>query len=116
MQYQEAVRALNRLTAEKHYWRSMLARLTDESDPRFAERSEKINRVEQNIDRELDEAVTLRQQILDAVNSIVDDSQRLIVKLRYLEGYSWVKIVMETHFSERHVYRLHNYGIKSMQV
>ncbi len=117
MQYQEVISSLNRLTSEKNYWRSMLERLLDDkSDPKYIERCTKVQKIEENIDSELDKALETREKIISAVNTIKDYSQRLIIKYRYLENYSWLKIVMETHFSERHVYRLHNYAIRSMQI
>lgn len=117
MQYQEVIRSLNRLASEKNYWQCMLERLSgDKADPKYIERCAKVQKIEENIDSELDKAVETREKIISAVNSIKDESQRLIIKYRYLEDYSWLKIVMETHFSERHVYRLHNYAIRSMQI
>ena len=117
MQYQEVIRSLNRLSSEKKYWQSMLVRLSDDkSDPRYIERRAKIQKIEDNIDADLDKALETREKILSAVNTIPDEVQRLIIKYRYLEDYSWIKIMMETHFSERHVYRLHNYAIRSMHI
>lgn len=95
----------------------MLVRLSDDkSDPRYIERRAKIQKIEDNIDADLDKALETREKILSAVNTIPDEVQRLIIKYRYLEDYSWIKIMMETHFSERHVYRLHNYAIRSMHI
>ena len=59
------------------------------------------------IDERIDELGGLKQEILQAINSIEDEMQRAILIERYINHKKWGKISVELHCDLRWLYRLH---------
>lgn len=47
---------------------------------------------------------------------ILDNRERAVLELRYLEGLEWKDISSELCYSEQHVYKLHGQALKKMRV
>lgn len=57
-------------------------------------------------------------EIEQAIESLADPAERLIMRLRYLEGRSWVNICSKLQtegYSERQVYYLHGFALKKLR-
>lgn len=51
---------------------------------------------------------TLFQEIIDAVESIPNERDRTLIRLRYIEGRTWDDIAECMHYSFQWVHHLHN--------
>ena len=51
-----------------------------------------------------------------AISEIEDPTQRMIIRLRYMDGLSWEKISDKTHYSERWCKELHSRGLMGLHV
>ncbi|MEJ8751652.1 sigma factor-like helix-turn-helix DNA-binding protein [Lagierella sp. ICN-221743] len=47
---------------------------------------------------------------------VLDNRERAVLELRYLEGLEWKDISRELCYSEQHVYKLHGQALKKMRV
>lgn len=54
----------------------------------------------------LEEAIAVRLQIERAIEGL-DGQERVLMRLRYIEGKTWEEIAGKMHYSFRHVIRLH---------
>lgn len=53
-----------------------------------------------------------------AIESLGDPAERLIMRQRYIDGYSWRRIcctMQSKGFSERQVYRLHGFALEKLR-
>ena len=53
-----------------------------------------------------------------AIQSLADPSERLVMRLRYLEGRSWASVVSKLQpegYSERQVYYIHGAALKKLR-
>lgn len=56
--------------------------------------------------------------IEQAIASLVDDAERVVLRYRYIEGRSWAYIcarMSEKGYSERQVYRLHGFALARLK-
>lgn len=51
-----------------------------------------------------------------AIDAIDDPVKRDVLKLRYLNGWSWCKIAKTLHFTDRYVYKLHGWALRDLRV
>ena len=69
--------------------------------------------------REKIEAKTARLIAIEsALDSLESPVERLIMRLRYIEGRSWVSVCVELEslgYSERQVYRLHGFALMRLK-
>lgn len=84
------------------------------SDARYVEVLMKIDELERLIDDELKKFFDLKMEIRTVINSVKNDDERLLLKLRYVNFYSWDKISYEMHMSIRTVHRVHSSALNNV--
>lgn len=53
-----------------------------------------------------------------AIQTLASPAERVVMRLRYMEGRSWTSVCMELQllgYSERQVYRLHGYALMKLK-
>ena len=73
----------------------------------------KRDKYQRLIDAKLDELIDLRHDIEQAVAELPSEDRRLI-RLRYIEGWSWVRVADALHYSKRQVLRHHGRILQRM--
>ena len=132
LQYSDIDRHIDELQAELDMWWSRLSggRLSDmpkggESDGTETERAiERIVKIEQQIDDEIDELLIMRHKILSAINALKDIRERRVLYLAYVgkdngDGRIRLKlwqVANEMHYSLDHVNRLHGMALKHINL
>ncbi len=53
--------------------------------------------------------------IEQAITSVPDPTAQLLLRLRYIEGRSWVQIRFALHYSESQTKRIHNRALKILE-
>ena len=62
-----------------------------------------------------DSYVCLVKAIERAVGGIQDPTEQMVIRLRYIKGYSWTRICFEVHYSESQVKRIHRRALKRLE-
>ena len=73
----------------------------------------KRDKYQRLIDAKLDELIDLRHDIEQAIAELPSEDRRLI-RLRYIEGWSWVRVADALHYSVRQVLRHHGRILQRM--
>lgn len=85
----------------------------DEAD-RIGNVVAKRDRYQRLIDAKLDELIDLRHEIEKAIADLPSEDRRLI-RLRYIEGWSWGRVAEALHYSVRQVLRHHGRILQQMR-
>lgn len=54
-------------------------------------------------------------RILAAIESLPDEYQKLVLTLRYIKGYSWIKISQEISYSDRNTFIIHGRALQGVK-
>lgn len=76
----------------------------------------KIIELEKVIDAEIDRFVDLKKEIRDVINKVPDNSQKLVLKLRYIQFLKWESVASEMDLSLKQVHRIHNEALKNLKL
>lgn len=76
----------------------------------------KIIELEKVIDAEIDRFVDLKKEIRDVINRVPDNSQKLVLKLRYIQFLKWESVAAEMDLSLKQVHRIHNEALKNVKL
>lgn len=74
----------------------------------------KLLDIESEINRKIDLLVDIKRDIEDVINALADDRQRDVLRLRYINGYTWERIAVESHYSYQWVCKLHGYALANI--
>lgn len=71
--------------------------------------AEYVVQLEELQDKQTETLIDCLQKILEAEDVIekLPDQQQTVMRLRYLDGYSWREVAKETHYSEKHIFKIH---------
>lgn len=126
--YIEIDEDINRLYSELSMWRERATKITPtysdmpkggEQEDKIQSAVEKIISLEREIDSEIDVLVKARDEIVMAVLTVDNKILRRLLALRYLnrsKNNTWNQIAEKLTYTWRHVMRLHNLALDSMQV
>lgn len=89
---------------------------TRNTEPAFVRAIEKIIDLERIIDAEIDRFVDLKKEIRCVINQVEDNSQKLVLKLRYIQFLKWESVAVEMDLSLKQVHRIHNDALKSVKI
>lgn len=68
------------------------------------------------IDRQIDELIRVKTEILKAISKLTDGRHREILRLRYLEGKTFEEISVAIRYSYKQTCRLHGRALIRMEV
>lgn len=123
-QYRYILRKIDRLEEELDEWQSRAEKITPilSDMPRggesagFPEIVEKIMGIEEDINREIEEAQKTKKEILKSVDDMADEKQREILRLRYINGLKWEKIGTRLCMDCRWIMRLHAKALNNLSL
>lgn len=67
--------------------------------------------LEDQLKREIAEMGQRWKEIHDTIEAVSNIDERLILRLRYIQGYTWDEIGAELHYSRSQVFRIHDAAI-----
>ena len=76
----------------------------------------KIICLEKVIDAEIDRFVDLKKEIRTVIGNVEDNSQKLCLKLRYLQFLKWESVAAEMNLSLKQIHRLHNDALHAVKL
>lgn len=107
--YTDTQQRINRLEAELSDWdeKRLVVRM---------ENAKQINELVRQINNEIDQLVTIRLDIMHAIDTIPDDRLRLLMEYRYIDGKRWEQIAVDMGYDYRWVLRLHGQALEKMEM
>lgn len=120
--YRYLLKESERIGEELEYWRSKSERMTREmsgqpsgsgSCDKVSASVEKILEIEEKLSQKHADLVEQKTQIEAAIDSLPDDTCRLILKLKYINGNTWEQIAVKLDCTYRWVLYLHGRALQS---
>ena len=76
----------------------------------------KIVDLENEINAEIDQFVDLKKEIRDAVNTLSNRNEQLVLRLRYIEFLTWEQVAERMTYSLKQVFRIHGEAVKNIVI
>ena len=124
LEYQAIERRINRMLDEKQRWMEKATMITPTiSDMPKGGGTDKIQNavcriadIEDDINREIDRQIDLRERIKTAICAIPDGRLRDLMKYRYIDGLTWEQIAVTMRLDYRWVLRLHERALSELTI
>lgn len=116
---------IDRLLEEKARWRSLCVKVTQNlsqapgkggSGSPIERPMDKVLEIEEEISREIEELQTVRQEIWDTLGQLEDDTLRLLMEYRYIDGMTFEKIGLKMNYCCRQVVRKHEKALSLLKL
>lgn len=75
----------------------------------------KIVDLETEIDREVDELVETRRDMMQMISRLDNADMQLILEMRYIAMLSWSQIAEKMHWSTEKIFKLHGKSLKIIE-
>jgi DNA-directed RNA polymerase specialized sigma subunit len=89
---------------------------TRNTDPPFARCICKIIDMEKELSKGVDKLISLKGEINDAINQVANPDEKMLLRYRYINNYSWNKICILMSVSCRTVHRIHSSALQKFIV
>lgn len=118
--YRRLNQRIDRLLEEQSRWREMALKITPvlsqtpgggESGSPIERPMDKVLEIDVEINREIDELQIVRQEIRAALNQLEDESLKLLMEYRYIDGLTWEQIAVKMNYCWRQVCRKHGQAL-----
>lgn len=118
--YRRLNQHIDRLLEEQSRWREMALKITPvlsqtpgggESGSPIERPMDKVLEIDAEINREIDELQTVRQEIRAALNQLEDENLKLLMEYRYIDGLTWEQIAVKMNYCWRQVCRKHGQAL-----
>lgn len=123
--YRRMSKRIDRLLEEQSRWREMALKITPvlsqtpgggESGSPIERPMDKVLEIDEEINREIDELQTVRQEIRAALNQLEDESLKLLMEYRYIDGLTWEQIAVKMNYSYMQICRLHGKALRTIML
>ena len=71
----------------------------------------RIADLEAQIQQDIDYYITVKSDIHNAIERITNRDERLLLRMRYIDGMTWEQIAEKMHYSVSGIYKLHKKSI-----
>ncbi len=123
--YRRLNERIDRLLEEQSRWREMALKITPvlsqtpgggESGSPIERPMDKVLEIDAEINREIDELQTVRQEIRAALNQLEDENLKLLMEYRYIDGLTWEQIAEKMDYSRQWVTSLHGTALLKIEL
>lgn len=123
-QYKALDRRINLKLAECEEWRDMAKKITQEYTDmpkgnggvnRLEMAVENIDRLEREMNEDIDRLVDLRLDIQRAIKGVDDETLQELLERRYIHGQTFERIADEMYYSYMHICRLHGRALNVIE-
>lgn len=80
-------------------------------NPRRQELKDKIKAINEQIDNQIDELVTMKETARTLLSAITIPNYRRVLEYRYIDNLQWETIADIMHYRYRHITRMHGYAL-----
>ena len=123
--YRDNEREIRRTEEEILRWESLSRKTTttmgaagggSNGEDKLQAAVEKIVRWQNRLTLQLGERVRLREEIEVAIGTVEDEWLRLLLRYRYIDGWTWERIAVELNYAYRNVTRLHGRALDEIKM
>lgn len=120
-QYTRLNREIDRLMEEKKRWEDLALKVAPGYDGSSGSGTgriqavEQIDEWEQRIDQKVDQLVALREEIEGVIGKLKNPDFQTLLRLRYINGYTWELVAVEMHYSYQWVCKLHGRALLQLK-
>ena len=123
--YRRMSKRIDRLLEEQSRWREMALKITPvlsqapgggEIGSPIERPMDKVLEIDAEINREIDELQIVRQEIRAALNQLEDESLKLLMEYRYIDGLTWEQIAVKMNYSYMQICRLHGKALRTIML
>lgn len=123
--YQITNKQIDQKCAELAEWRSKATKITptmsdmpkgNGSENRLESAVEKIMEIEEGINADIDKLLEIHREILQAIEAVNDPDLCLVLKYRYINGFTFERVGVEMHYTRQWVCVLHGRALKELIV
>ena len=82
----------------------------------FARAVIRIDELERKLNEEIDRFIGLKSEISDAIRSVPNPDEEILLRYRYINCYGWNKIFALMSVSTRTVHRIHASALKNFMI
>jgi DNA-directed RNA polymerase specialized sigma subunit len=76
----------------------------------------KIVSLEEEINEDIKRLVEIKHEVIQAVNTVEDSHENLVLTRRYLNFWTWEDIAADMNCTVRHVHRLHSKALDDVRI
>ena len=114
---------INRKCEELSRWKSRATKVTSsmslapggaKEGNQIPDAVEKIIALEGEINANIDELLLARGEIEKAIKSVPDDTLRILLEHRYIDGMTWEQVAVSMHYTYQWVCVLHGRALKQL--
>ena len=77
---------------------------------------DRIQKKEEELSKKVEELLTLKDEIQEAISTVNDPVMELVLTYRYINFWEWYDIATKLHYAESYVYKLHRRAISSVKI
>lgn len=89
---------------------------TRSTDPPFVRSVCKIIDMERELSDDVEHLIALKKEISNAINTVSNADEKILLRYRYVNNYSWGKIGILMNVSNRTVHRVHSAALQNFFV
>lgn len=112
-----------RLKEELERWHSQAEQVTSSmeyhgkaaNDTRLQHAVDRLGSTEAMLTAQLTDRVRRRNSIEAAIGSVEDERLQLLLRYRYIDGYTWERIAVSMNYSYRQVTRMHGRALRQIK-
>ena len=123
--YRRLNERIDRLLEEQSRWRERALKITPtlsqapgggESGSPIERPMDKVLEIDVEINREIDEMQIARKEIRETLNQLEDESLKLLMEYRYIDGMTWEQIAEKMDYSRQWVTSLHGMALQKIKL
>ena len=76
----------------------------------------KLDTLFRKLQAELNRKWEIRKTIINAIEEMEDETEKLVLKFRYINGWKWERIAEEMSYSNMHVYKIHGKALEHLEI
>ena len=123
-QYQQCVKAEKSIEDEIEKLRSSVILPANVMDgmPHGTNKSDlsayaaKLDTLFRKLQAELDRKWETRKAIINAIEEMEDETEKLVLKFRYINGWKWERIANMEFYSYQHVHKIHKKALEHLKI
>lgn len=123
--YRRLNQRIDRLLEEQNRWRERALKITPTlsqapggggNGSPIERPMDKVLEIDVEINREIDEMQIARKEIRETLNQLEDESLKLLMEYRYIDGMTWEQIAEKMDYSRQWVTSLHGMALQKIKL
>lgn len=122
-QYRKSDLSINRKVEEISRWRERAEKITpsltgmpqDGGEDKIQSAVDHIWELQQEVNRDIDDLIMLRRSIEEAIASVENETLRILLEYRYIDGKKWEQIAVDMNYCWQHIHKLHSRALHAIE-